>query len=95
MCIRDSYSAALPGIQVFQWASGSLDNGGEQLALLDANGNDVDRLTYDDIAPWPTTPDDNSGPSLSLLATNLDNALAASWAPSTAANGTPGAVNFP
>ncbi|MBK7218265.1 MAG: lamin tail domain-containing protein [Candidatus Promineofilum sp.] len=90
-----SYSAALPGIQVFQWASGSLDNGGEQLALLDANGNDVDRLTYDDIAPWPTTPDDNSGPSLSLLATNLDNALAASWAPSTAANGTPGAVNFP
>ena len=38
---------------------------------------------------------DSSGPSLSLLATNLDNALAASWAPSTAANGTPGAVNFP
>ena len=90
-----SYSAALPGIQVFQWTSGSLDNGGEQLALLDADGNDIDRLTYDDVAPWPTAPDDNSGPSLSLLATNLDNTLAASWAPSTAANGTPGAVNFP
>ena len=90
-----SYSAALPGIQVFQWTSGSLDNGGEQLALLDADGNDIDRLTYDDVAPWPTAPDDNSGPSLSLLATNLDNTLAASWAPSTAANGTQGAVNFP
>ncbi len=89
-----SYTAALPGIQVFQWTSGSLDNGGEQLALLDADGNDIDRLTYDDVAPWPTEPD-GTGPSLSLLATNLDNALAASWAASAAANGTPGAVNFP
>ena len=90
-----SYTAALPGIQVFQWTSGSLDNGGEQLALLDDDGNDIDRLTYDDVAPWPTGPDGADGTSLSLLATNLDNALVTSWAPSAAANGTPGAVNFP
>ena len=80
---------------MFQWTSGSLDNGGEQLALLDDDGNDIDRLTYDDVAPWPTGPDGADGTSLSLLATNLDNALVTSWAPSAAANGTPGAVNFP
>ena len=73
-----SYTAALPGIQVFQWTSGSLDNGGEQLALLDDDGNDIDRLTYDDVAPWPTGPDGADGTSLSLLATNLDNALVTS-----------------
>jgi len=90
-----SYTAALPGIQVFQWTSGDLSNGGETLALLDTNSNDIDRVLYDDAAPWPTGPDGNDGTSLSLLATNLDNSAAASWAASTAANGTPGAVNFP
>jgi len=90
-----SYTAALPGIQVFQWTSGDLSNGGETLALLDTNSNDIDRVLYDDAAPWPTGSDGNDGTSLSLLATNLDNSAAASWAASTAANGTPGAVNFP
>ena len=90
-----SYSAALPGIQVFQWTSGSLDNGGETVTLLDDNANEIDRVAYDDDPlTWPATPD-GGGPSLSLLATNLDNNAVASWAASTAANGTPGAVNFP
>jgi len=90
-----SYSGALPGIQVFQWTTGSLDNGGETVTLLDANSNEIDRVTYDDdTVIWPGAPD-GTGPSLSLLATNLDNSLAASWTPSAAANGTPGAVNFP
>ncbi|MBP6789745.1 MAG: CotH kinase family protein, partial [Candidatus Promineofilum sp.] len=90
-----SYSAALPGIQVFQWTSGSLDNGGETVTLLDDNANEIDRVAYDDAAPWPTGPDGNDGTSLSLLATNLDNNAVASWAASTGIGGTPGAVNFP
>ena len=91
-----SYSAALPGIQVFQWTSGDLSNGGETLTLRDADANIVDTVAYDDepVLFWPTGPD-GTGPSLSLLATNLDNNAVASWAASTAANGTPGAVNFP
>ena len=89
------FCGARPGTQVSQGTTGSLDNGGETVTLLDANSNEIDRVTYDDdTVIWPGAPD-GTGPSLSLLATNLDNSLAASWTPSAAANGTPGAVNFP
>ena len=47
------------------WTSGDLDDDGETLALLDGDGQTVDTVTYDDEAPWPTTPD-GSGPSLAL-----------------------------
>ena len=83
------------GYQVFGWdPTTGLSNGGETITLKDADGNVVDTVTYDDEGDWPTSPD-GSGPSLSLLDTLLDNALAASWAQSAAANGTPGAPNFP
>jgi len=90
--------AALPGVQVFQWTSGDLSNGGETLTLKDASGNVIDQVAYDDdgaaVPPWPTTPD-GGGPSLSLLAPGNDNSVATTWAASAADGGTPGAVNFP
>jgi len=83
------------GYQVFQWDAGSaLSNGGERIALLDNVGNVIDEVTYDDAAPWPLDPD-GLDPSLALLDPSLDNSLPANWAASAAANGTPGAVNFP
>ncbi len=43
--------------------SGSLSNGGEEILLLDSQGNEVMRFTYDDHFPWPEEPD-GSGPSM-------------------------------
>ena len=76
------------------WTSGDLDDDGETLALLDGDGQTVDTVTYDDEAPWPTTPD-GSGPSLALGRVALDNSVATNWAASRDPGGTPGAVNFP
>lgn len=80
------YSGAL------QWTSGSLDNGGETVTICNASLAVVDTVPYDDIAPWPTSPDGN-GKSLELISPTLDNSLGASWAGSVPNNGTPGAQN--
>ena len=71
---------------------GNLSNGGEAIELQDPQGNVIDFVEYDDIAPWPTTPD-GTGPSLSLIDPMLDNALASNWAPSATEHGTPGQPN--
>jgi hypothetical protein len=72
---RTKYSVSA-SIQIFGPYSGVLDNGGERLrlrrpgvpSLNDLGATvvpliEVDTLTYDDVAPWPTTPD-GGGPSL-------------------------------
>jgi hypothetical protein len=43
--------------------SGNLSNSGEEILVLDAQGNEVIRFTYDDHFPWPEAPD-GSGPSM-------------------------------
>ena len=79
------------GTEVAGQFSGTLDNGGERLALFDAAGAILRDFTYDDIAPWPTTPD-GTGPSLVLLApsSNPDHTIASNWRASFAGGGTPG-----
>ena len=71
MLVRNSTAFAAEysvpdGTQVFQWDSGGLDNGGEMLQLsMPGDTNElvelqfvrVDRVNYDDEAPWPTGPD--------------------------------------
>ncbi|HRC56544.1 MAG TPA: lamin tail domain-containing protein, partial [Kofleriaceae bacterium] len=37
--------------------TGELDNGKETLWLLDGDGAEIDKLTYDDDAPWPVAAD--------------------------------------
>ena len=63
------------GTQVFEWGSGRLDNGGEKIQLsmpgdVDGGGERqyirVDRVVYDDEAPWPSEPD-GGGQSLSRI----------------------------
>jgi hypothetical protein len=53
-------------IQIIEWTSGSLSNSGEKLELLrpgvlDSLGSQtyvrIDRVTYEDIEPWPTKAD--------------------------------------
>ena len=54
------------GVRVFQWTAGKLSNGGETVELsLPGDTNNlgvvqfvrVDRVDYDDAAPWPVSPD--------------------------------------
>jgi len=79
---------------VYQWASGDLEDSGERVALLDPYAQVVDEVTYDDETPWPTLPA-GGGPSLSLIVATSDNAAPESWAASDQTGGTPGAVNWP
>ncbi|GAA5481538.1 lamin tail domain-containing protein [Haloferula sargassicola] len=68
-----------------QW-SGALDNGGEAITLVDADGNLIDDFRYDDEAPWPTEPD-GGGPSLNRLGIGSDGHLAISWLADAASPG--------
>lgn len=67
------------------WSGSGLSNSGREITLTDASGGTVTAVTYDDAAPWPTSPD-GGGPSLELC--NLaspDNG--ASWEASTTSTG--------
>ena len=73
------------------WALG---NSGDSVRIFDDVGIVQDFTAYDDLAPWPTSPN-GTGPSLELVYPGLDNSLPSSWAASTnaPAQGTPGARN--
>lgn len=64
---------------------------GELLQLVGDNDEVLDAVLYGDDPPWPVEPD-GQGPTLELIAPDLDNALAGSWAAS-ANHGTPGRPN--
>ncbi|MEE2808783.1 MAG: hypothetical protein VYB73_05675, partial [Verrucomicrobiota bacterium] len=68
-----------------------LDNGGENITLLGADGNIIESFRYNDKSPWPEAPDGN-GPSLVRIAPEhrLNPELASSWRPSVQDNGNPG-----
>lgn len=88
-----SRSLSTYGIQTAGTYTGKLDNGGERVSLSNNASTPVvvSTVVYDDVAPWPTSPDGN-GPSLELKDPTLDNTLVASWAASIGGS-TPGAVN--
>ena len=76
----------------------ALSNGGERIKLEDAGNSTILDFTYDDSAPWPTSPD-GGGPSLVLIRphTRPDPNIPTNWRPSTTAGGNPGgsdAVRF-
>jgi hypothetical protein len=73
---------------------GNLNNGGEQIILLAADNAVIHDYTYDDVAPWPTSPDGN-GPSLTVINVAVNYSSAANWRPSYVVNGTPGADDPP
>ena len=55
-----------------------MSNDGEDLVLLDAYGNIIDEVTYNDALPWPKEAD-GEGALLQLSSLGLDNSLASSW----------------
>lgn len=71
------------------WSSGSLDNAGETIQLLDPASNEIDRVSYEPKAPWPAEAD-GTGASLVLIHPRWNNALPSSWKASAATGGTPG-----
>jgi len=87
------YGAGLPITGTFANTT-NLSNGGEQITLTDATGADIQRFTYDDRLPWPTSPD-GGGPSLVLRhpSTDPDHNLAENWRASAAADGSPGGAD--
>lgn len=87
-----AYNTAGITIAPGAFSTTGLSNGGEEIAVIDATGTDIQRFSYDDNLPWPEAPD-GSGYSLVLIApgTGPDHTLAANWRPSSAIGGTPGA----
>lgn len=74
------------------WRTGdSLSNGGEQLLLSFGAADPIIDFNYDDIAPWPLTPD-GAGPSLVLVRpeTKPDPKSGTNWRASYATGGSPG-----
>ena len=76
--------------------AGALDNTGEEIAVIAANGADIIRFSYNDKAPWPTAAD-GTGRSLVLRQPSAGNnttafmSAGANWRSSSANGGNPGA----
>jgi hypothetical protein len=86
-----AFAARYPGVTVADTYPGSLDNGGETLALMDRNGNIIHSVTYDDRDGWPEAAD-GGGASLNLIDPHGDPDDPANWQASTQEGGTPGAA---
>lgn len=87
------FTERYPGVPVLPEGygpAGSLANGGETLALVDAAGHVVTSVPYGDESPWPEDAD-GEGHSLVPLDPAANPASAGSWRPSTRPGGSPGA----
>jgi len=93
-----SFTAAYPGVPagiiIGQWSGGNLGNSGDTITLTDADSALITSFTYDDMAPWPTTPD-GEGPSLVITneLADLDPNIGANWRASVLSGGSPGSAD--
>jgi hypothetical protein len=86
-----AFAARYPGVTVFGFFGGSLNNGGERLALSDAEGKLVLTVDYDDEGGWPAAPE-VFGPTLEIADPLGSPDDPANWHVSAANYGTPGVV---
>jgi hypothetical protein len=87
-----SYDTTGMHIAPGQFGTTSLDNTGEEIAIIASDGTtDIRRFTYDDQPAWPTSPD-GDGYSLVLIApeSGPPHGSPFSWRPSLAIGGSPG-----
>jgi hypothetical protein len=85
----NAFAAHYPGVTVRGYYSGSLNNGGERIALKDAAGNIITSLDYDDAGGWPVAAD-GGGYSLEIVNPFGDPDDPANWRASSTPGGTPG-----
>ena len=85
------YNTAGLNIAPGEFTTSSLSNSGEEIALIDALGVDARRFSYNDKAPWPTSPD-GDGYSIVLISpkTNPNHAIGTNWRTSAVNGGSPG-----
>jgi len=82
LCANAAVFQAKNGFAAFGQYTRNLSNKSQNLVLVDAFGNLIDKVQYFDSAPWPTAPD-GTGSYLQLTSTSLDNNLASSWVASS------------
>ena len=89
------YGHAYDSLIAGQYA-GNLSNSGERLLVQAADGSTLRDFTYDDAAPWPTSPD-GAGPSLILLNphSNPNPGVGTNWTASAMPGGMPGGIANP
>jgi hypothetical protein len=85
-----------PGYNVLPagYGADNLSNGGERIVLGGPLGETLQDFTYDDAAPWPTSPD-GGGPTLEIVNALGDPDDPANWRASWYVNGSPGASGVP
>ncbi len=87
---RSRYGNGFDSIIAGEWGGGSLDNGGEVITLLDAQGSVVISFAYGDSDPWPVSPD-TDGTSLILINPSGGNTPSGGdWTASLQVGGSPG-----
>jgi len=86
--------AKTPGAGQFGPFSGSIQNNGQRLRLINHSDRMMDEIDFGDDAPWPAGAD-GSGFTLAKLLPYTDSGRHANWTVSAQQNGTPGTVNFP
>lgn len=86
-----AFAARYPGVIVAGTFSGSLANGGERIALLDAAGRTLTSVSYRDGSGWPAAAD-GGGSSLEMIDVTAGSSDPANWQAS-AGQGSPGRAN--
>ncbi len=83
----------LPGVPALGPWTGKLDNGGEEVRLVNNSDRVMDRIIYADDGDWPTGAD-GSGATLARKIQTAAQSGPAAWAASNEIGGTPGSSNF-
>lgn len=78
----NDFGAKFPRAVCIGQYSGSLSNSGEDLLLLDTEGNPADEVAYLDGAPWPGAAD-GEGSSMELRNPRIDNSAPEAWTASS------------
>ncbi|MEO6039198.1 MAG: lamin tail domain-containing protein [Saprospiraceae bacterium] len=83
-----AFQAAFGSAPTYVWdMGGALTNSpGEDIALHDGNGSQIDSVDYKNAAPWPTEAAGN-GPSIVLCDPNSDNNVGTNWQAATTPTG--------
>jgi hypothetical protein len=71
------------GVAAYEWTSGGLSNGGEDIILVTNAGDTVDIVDYDDSNPWPGSAADGGGHSITFCNLSLDNNDGTNWSVAT------------